>query len=93
MPSPCGRVDLDMGGAESLSVAKLALIEMIARHLLPDECERRIFRVIQVSVQERALESLTSPSHPKLIATLYGYRRSVANIESQRRGEGWSWKP
>lgn len=84
----------DMGGADNSVCAKLALIEMIARHLLPDECERRIFRVIhKVSVQERALESLTSPSHPKLIATLYGYRRSVANIESQRRGEGWSWKP
>ena len=71
----------DMGGADNLSVAKLALVEIIARDTyFLDECDRRIFRVIhKVSVQERALESLGKPKSPKLIATLYGYRRSVAN--------------
>jgi hypothetical protein len=55
---------LDMGGAESLSVAKLALVEIIARDTyFLDESERRIFQLIhKVSVQERALESL-KPSH------------------------------
>ena len=54
---------------------------MIARDTyFLDECDRRIFRVIhKVSVQERALESLGKPKSPKLIATLYGYRRSVTN--------------
>jgi hypothetical protein len=48
---------LDQGGADNLSVAKLALIEMIARDTyFLDECDRKIFRVIhKVSVLERAL--------------------------------------
>ena len=70
---------LDQGGADNLSVAKLALIIARDTYFL-DECDRKIFRVIhKVSVLESALESLGKLKSPKLIATLYGYRRSVAN--------------
>lgn len=48
---------LDQGGADNLSMAKLSLIEMIARDTyFLGECDRKIFRVIhKVSVLERAL--------------------------------------
>ena len=50
----------DQGGVENLSVAKLALIEMIARDTyFLDETDRRIFRAIyKLSPKEKALESL-----------------------------------
>ena len=52
-----------------------------ARQLYFHERDRRIFRVIhKVSVQgESAGRALGKPKSPKLIATLYGYRRSVTN--------------
>ena len=71
----------DLGGTEELSTAKLALIEMIARDTyFLDEIDRRIFRAIyKASATERQLERLGKTKHPKLIATLYGYRQSAAN--------------
>jgi hypothetical protein len=71
---------LDQGGAENLSVAKLALIEMIARDVyFLDECDRRIFRVIhKASGQEKALAKLGKIKNPKLIGVLYSYRAGVA---------------
>jgi hypothetical protein len=63
---------LDQGGEEHLSMAKLALIEMIARDVyFLDECDRRIFR----AMNERMRKGL---KHPKLIGTMYGYRSGVA---------------
>jgi hypothetical protein len=69
---------LDQGGEEHLSVAKLALIEMIARDTyFLDECDRRIFRVIY-HVNGRIRRDGHKPKSPKLIATMYGYRSAVA---------------
>jgi hypothetical protein len=60
----------DQGGEEYLSVAKLALIEMIARDVyFLDECDRRIFKAIYHRKKKQ---------HPRLIATMYGYRSTVA---------------
>jgi hypothetical protein len=71
----------DQGGVENLSVAKLALIEMIARDTyFLDETDRRIFRAIyKLSAKEKALESLGKIKNPKMIAAMYGYRQTAAN--------------
>jgi hypothetical protein len=70
----------DQGGSDNLSVAKLALIEMICRDVyFLDECDRRIFRAIyKVSQQEKVLEKIGRLKNPKLIGVLYGYRQGVA---------------
>lgn len=70
----------DQGGTESLSVAKLALIELIARDTyFLDECDRRIFRAIyKLSAKEKALESLGKVKNPKMIAAMYSYRQTAA---------------
>jgi hypothetical protein len=70
----------DQGGAENLSVAKLALIEVIARDVyFLDETDRRIFRAIyKAGRREKAEERLGKMKNPRFIAVLYGYRNGVA---------------
>ena len=71
----------DHGGVENMSIAKLALIELIARDVyFVDECDRRIFRAIyKLAAKERAIEKQGGMKNPKLIATLYSYRQGAAN--------------
>ena len=71
----------DQGGIDTLSVAKLALIEMIARDVyFLDETDRRIFRVLyKAGASERAAVKLGKPKHPKLLTLMYSYRSPIAN--------------
>jgi hypothetical protein len=70
----------DQGGSDNLSVAKLALIEMIARDVyFLDECDRRIFKAIhKYSQRDKVFEKAGGVKNPKLIGVLYGYRQGVA---------------
>jgi hypothetical protein len=70
----------DQGGAENMSIAKLALIEMIARDVyFLDECDRRIFKAIyKLSSSERELAKIGKLKHPKVIGLMYSYRQGVA---------------
>jgi len=68
----------DQGGAEHLSVARLALIEMIARDVyFLDESDRRIFKAIY-AVNQQVKKMGGKIRDPKLIGTLYGYRQGIA---------------
>ena len=70
----------DQGGADNLGVAKLALIEMIARDVFfLDETDRRIFKAIyKASKREKVFEKAGGIRNPKLIGILYSYRHGVA---------------
>jgi hypothetical protein len=70
----------DQGGAESLSAAKLVLVEMVARDVyFLDEVDRRIFKAIyKFSKREKVAEKLGRVKSPKLIGVLYGYRQGIA---------------
>lgn len=62
-----------------MSVARLALIEMIARDVyFLDECDRRIFAAIYKVHQEANKLGLGKYRNPKMIGTLYAYWQGVA---------------
>src|SRR5262249_23267180 len=72
----------ERGGADSLSVAQLTLIELAARDTyFLDEIDRRIFAVMY---KLRGLEkNAGGVRNPKAVGILYGYRQSVArNLSS-----------
>jgi hypothetical protein len=76
----------DQGGTDNLSVAKLALIEMVARDVyFLDECDKRIMRWLhtvipaeEAKVIQKGRLAYGLRKHPRQIATMYGYRSSVA---------------
>jgi hypothetical protein len=83
----------DQGGAENMSIAKLALIEMIARDVyFLDECDRRIFKAIyKLSSSERELAKIGKLKHPKVIGLMYSYRQGVAQI-LRPTCSPWVWR-
>jgi hypothetical protein len=69
----------ERGGTDSLSVAQLAIIELIARDVyFVDEIDRRIFDAIYKLNQLQKIGGNGRIKNPKAIAMLYGYRSAVA---------------
>jgi hypothetical protein len=68
----------DLGGEENLSVAKLVILEMIARDVFYlDECDRRIFKAID-RVNAEVRRNKIKLKNPKMIGIMYAYRSGVA---------------
>jgi hypothetical protein len=74
----------DQGGTDNLSVAKLALIEMIARDVyFLDECDKRIMKAIYEKTRAEATadekkRTMLMKRHPGAIGKMYSYRSPVA---------------
>lgn len=80
----------ERGGADSLGVAELAMIELVARDtFFVDEIDRRIMGFLQ-KVREHEKEK-AMVKNPKALSILYSYRQSAArNLAANLQSLGLS---